>query len=762
MERAALEEIPQRNLQLLNPDDGHQYAPPGAYPGARDSRDSFDGQHHVKITQGDIPGLVSPDDGGVRRYPSWDDIADDLGDAHLVDERHYAAETMAPHEMGRIGKKSPQRKARPGPGAFPGHMEHEGEMFKPRTKKSFAAGGVDPIDLEFDPRAAREAALVEQKRQAFKQQLDAQIEAKRAIDGHRDVGINRVSNVSREVPYAREPYPQREHSQASMHLLSPQREVMRGVPRRGVNPGNGEYSSPTARAGGGPSSFYLGGGDRGVAPIDGAFRNFGGDGGGAFVDTQTFNAAEARRLQLVADLDAQVRAKKEQKRLHELREELEDAKIERRIQEVIEQERMERMMKERMLERPGGDDGEYRVTNSPRAPVQDLQNFDDIPVGAGSRVESTDIPEQQQELPRSDTFVDTEIVHAEDGNVEDAGMGKHSEPEPVARVANSDDPDDDANALTPLRQLQRSPDVGARRPARTAVNSNPSMKAPRALDYSDVPGLEQHGVPFEFSTFNAPQVVAQEVSQTPMAGDGNVGIEKLNEQLYERPPSRARLPTPLDVKIAKLQFELENKDKLFEESLEEQKRLARERDLAERERDLEQQLHKIRTEIANGGVVGNAVIKVGVRGAVLMDSNLSNPNKTNLTRSFIGTGIDSFIVDSGFVRADAPLGPEHWRTEFNGLVPDGYTVMPDELGNVRRNARNSRREDPSGPGAPRVAGLQRRQARALAVERAKKASGDASKQHLAARAKENFETKPVWGATRGQGKPGGSGGNRWS
>ena len=145
-----------------------------------------------------------------------------------------------------------------------------------------------------------------------------------------------------------------------------------------------------------------------------------------------------------------------------------------------------------------------------------------------------------------------------------------------------------------------------------------------------------------------------------------------------------------------------------------------------------------------------------------MDSNLSNPNKTNLTRSFIGTGIDSFIVDSGFVRADAPLGPEHWRTEFNGLVPDGYTVMPDELGNVRRNARNGRREDPSGPGAPRVAGLQRRQARALAVERAKKASGDASKQHLAARAKENFETKPVWGATRGQGKPGGSGGNRWS
>ena len=85
------------------------------------------------------------------------------------------------------------------------------------------------------------------------------------------------------------------------------------------------------------------------------------------MDARASNAAEARRRQLVADLDAQVRTKREQKRLRELREELEDAKIERRIQEVIEQERLEREMKERLLERPedASAPGEYRVTNSP-------------------------------------------------------------------------------------------------------------------------------------------------------------------------------------------------------------------------------------------------------------------------------------------------------------------------------------------------------------------------------------------------------------
>ena len=131
-----------------------------------------------------------------------------------------------------------------------------------------------------------------------------------------------------------------------------------------------------ARAGGGPSSFYLGGGDpyRGgggggvVEHLDGAFTRFS-EGNGAFVDARAFDAAEERRRQLVADLDAQVRAKREQKRLRELREALEDAKIERRIQEVVEQERLEREMKERLLDRSGDAPGEYRVANSPRASV---------------------------------------------------------------------------------------------------------------------------------------------------------------------------------------------------------------------------------------------------------------------------------------------------------------------------------------------------------------------------------------------------------
>jgi hypothetical protein len=49
----------------------------------------------------------------------------------------------------------------------------------PRSKKSFAVGGVDPIDMRFDSRAVREAALKEAKRAQFKAQLDEQVALKK-------------------------------------------------------------------------------------------------------------------------------------------------------------------------------------------------------------------------------------------------------------------------------------------------------------------------------------------------------------------------------------------------------------------------------------------------------------------------------------------------------------------------------------------------------------------------------------------------------
>ena len=182
---------------------------------------------------------------------------------------------------------------------------------------------------------------------------------------------------------------------------------------------------------------------------------------------------------------------------------------------------------------------------------------------------------------------------------------------------------------------------------------------------------------------------------------------------------------------------------------------------AERERDLEQQLHKIR----------NALVNVAGGGALYAQNELSNRTQEPVNRrSFIGTGIESFIVDSGFVRADAPVGPERAEhANFQGLVPEGYTVDVDALRMVNVDSfqeHGHRVDSVGGTRAPRVAGLQRRQARALALERArsgKNTNAAPHKQnHLPARAKENVELKPVWGANRGGVKARNSGGNRWS
>jgi hypothetical protein len=224
------------------------------------------------------------------------------------------------------------------------------------------------------------------------------------------------------------------------------------------------------------------------------------------------------------------------------------------------------------------------------------------------------------------------------------------------------------------------------------------------------------------------------------------------------PHVRAQKPsTPLDVKISKLQAELERRDVDLESARDEARRLERERDLAERERDLEHQLHKIRTEMAAGGALGTAAAKS--LAAETEEARQNRDESSDFRRSFVGTDVASFVVRSGFVRADAPIGVSESQAmrggDFNALVPEGYTVRPDDIRKFER--------------APRVAGLQRRAARLAAAER------DAGKKgsHSAA-SKENDPgadrpRRPVWGANRAPTSTRGSrargravSGNRWS
>jgi hypothetical protein len=317
-------------------------------------------------------------------------------------------------------------------------------------------------------------------------------------------------------------------------------------------------------------------------------------------------------------LDAQVRAKREQKRLTELREELEDAKIERRIQEVIEQERVERAMKERLLERPDRDGetpaGEYRVANSPRASVGDLRrlgednSFGEFPEDDEGDVAPKRAISQAQQAKAKDTrqadqyAADTSrhddsrlhrvsIEHREDDDAlsvdeevlddDDDAPGDSPSPKKVvaAKVVVERDLverelDDDASALTPHRQLARSPDVGARRTAAHRVSPAAPVHAIAALQYADAPGLDAGGSleNFEFSTFNAPG--PRNVENSPRAS-----VESFKRVTVANRPPSGRLATPLDVKIERLTRELAGKDVALDAAREEQSRLARERDL---------------------------------------------------------------------------------------------------------------------------------------------------------------------------------------
>jgi hypothetical protein len=714
-------------------------------------------------------------------------------------------------------------------GAFPGHQA-EVEAYRdplalgPKpSKQSFAVGGVDPIEMRFDARAAREAALAEAKRAEFRAQLDEQVAFKKRAEAERKKS-EEVASFRDEDPSARVRRapprtglvrrrgcpPERRQSAAFVsrapRVASPREHAGRAPPRRESRERRLLLPLWRARAAAPPRSTWgagtrtaaaaaaAGGGVGAVDPLDGAFTRFS-EGNGAFVDARAFDAAEARRRRLVADLDAQVRAKREQKRLQSLREELEDAKIERRIQEVIEQERLEREMKERLLERPD-DLAEYRVANSPRASVADASK-ESLGLDAAASFEKRAYPTPSEGAPSegapaepdpASTGVDAEtyaetyegavIVHAEDESLRrvSAAEDPHGEvdaekqtmpPEELEPEALAPVPappprelpaDDDASALTPQRQLQRSPEVGARRPARvdSARDKTSSLAASRALEYAEArESLETFPAPSTFPAHDSS--VALETSRVTRR-DAHFGVPSSfegtslpSEPVEPAGGERRRVATPLDVKIEKLQMALERRDVDLESARDEARRLERERDLAERERDLEHQLHKIRTEMAAGGALGTAAARAAA------DDAVSGERRDALKlggRSFVGTDVTSFVVRSGFVRADAPIGVSESQAmrggDFNALVPEGYTVRPGE---ARRGA------------APRVAGLQRRAARAAAAERGGK---DGARR---AAAKENdpgegFPRRPVWGANRAPKAraPGGraAGGNRWS
>ena len=168
----------------------------------------------------------------------------------------------------------------------------------------------------------------------------------------------------------------------------------------------------------------------------------------------------------------------------------------------------------------------------------------------------------------------------------------------------------------------------------------------------------------------------------------------------------------------------------------EAQRLARERDLAERERDLQSQLNAIRVDIEGGG---NGSVRSSFefdrrQGAALRASresgggggDISREVRRSLVLPIDGDPVDGFVVDSRFVRVDAPMTGD----ETANLVRRGATVRPGEFGKAVRAGRENR--IPKAPRDPRT------------------------EQRIRARKKrEAMEGRPAWG-----GGGGGSGGSK--
>ena len=288
-ERAALERLERE--RGARPGSELDPPPPGAFPGASgdDVYDDVDARRR-EYAHAEIPGLEAhvPTSEERRKFPSWEDDAT-LGRASVADDARFAEEEIT-------GPPQPNAaNAAYHPGAFPGHLDainaEYGDAISraAAARASFAGTGRDPMLV--DPRAAAEASAKEARNAEFRDALDAQVAAKAEARRRAELANRQLDDVAydpwgkggggaplrdargelyadlRGVDIHAGNMPQNVSSPTRARAARPSivvpdgthRDAMIGVPRRGVNPGHGEYSSPMQRAGGGPSSFRIGG-----------------------------------------------------------------------------------------------------------------------------------------------------------------------------------------------------------------------------------------------------------------------------------------------------------------------------------------------------------------------------------------------------------------------------------------------------------------------------------------------------------------------
>ena len=213
--------------------------PPGAYPNATEEA------NHVVVDPAQIPGLgggghgerrhfASPNDGGIRAYPSWDDnvggytipaggvakmaaLSEEMDHLDAAEYERLAGaggvETLAPdhavHAAARARPPSARALARRLPRPPPGEprLLQRSQSHPKRTPGpvSFSVAGVDPVEFSRDPRAAAEARIRQEKRDRLRAELDEQVRLKKererlikeADDAREKAEVGRVSHYDR-------------------------------------------------------------------------------------------------------------------------------------------------------------------------------------------------------------------------------------------------------------------------------------------------------------------------------------------------------------------------------------------------------------------------------------------------------------------------------------------------------------------------------------------------------------------------------------
>ena len=162
-EKDALDVL-QRERSANSPVPKSRPTPPGAYPNATEDA------NHVVVDPAQIPGLgggghgerrhfASPNDGGIRAYPSWDDnvggytipaggvakmaaLSEEMDHLDAAEYERLAGgvETLAPdHAVHAAADAHARRPLAPSPGAFPGHLPENPDYFNDRSHPAKAA-----------------------------------------------------------------------------------------------------------------------------------------------------------------------------------------------------------------------------------------------------------------------------------------------------------------------------------------------------------------------------------------------------------------------------------------------------------------------------------------------------------------------------------------------------------------------------------------------------------------------------------------------